>query len=58
MIWQKITDACVRLECLAFSGPDWGRPILYRNIAAVERFALHVVEPSESEGPEIPGAIF
>lgn len=54
MIWQKIAGVCAHLECLAFTAPAWGRPILYREIASLERFALHIMEPAEADGPEIP----
>jgi hypothetical protein len=52
--WRKIYDAAAHLECLALTAPAWGRAILFREIKALDRFALHIVEPIEADGLLLP----
>lgn len=53
MLWQQVTQGCARLECLALTAPAWGRTILFREIKVLDRFALHILEPAESDGQDI-----
>lgn len=53
-MWEAITSASAHLECLALLSPAWGRAILYREIKTLDRLALHLIEPIEVAGQDIP----
>lgn len=52
--WLEIYNTAAHLECLALTAPVWGRAILFREIKVLDRFALHIIEPIESDGHKIP----
>lgn len=53
-MWEAITSASAHLECLALLSPAWGRAILYREIKTLDRLALHLIEPIEAAGQDVP----
>lgn len=52
-LWQQIALAGVDLQCLSFTSSRWVRPILYREIAVLDRFALRSIEPAEAAGQDL-----
>lgn len=52
-LWQKLTSAGVELQCLTFAASGWARPILYKEIAVLDRFALRSLEPAEADGQDL-----
>jgi hypothetical protein len=52
-LWQQIASAGVDLQCLTLTASSWVRPILYREIAVLDRFALRSIEPAESAGHDL-----